>query len=690
MSERALFFDLASERLRSRARWGAVILILSIVLPYEVVDGAPQWIFGIVRELPVAAVVAAFAPVLAGVAILVARTLCKRATSLALAILSILATAAVVIKIGADAAAWDVLRLPTSFAERPTPAIVGLSLAGAGANLTFKEHARKDARVLLIAAFVLIAGYYAWPARGEAPLTTVVRALVQIGELPNVRLQIGLATVAFFALFPLIAVCIALVHLKLPARGEQSIAGLVATLGLPALIGFLLYRAMLTATASVEVIATAAGAALLLALLSLITASLEVIVDGRHGDESIELPPGAALPRAAMHAAGGAFAVIVVQAVLALPPKKGVEWTLGAATADAEKLFREKIPAWSYARAAWDASVRRESSAEEMLRVKSAAREMTTLSRAVDAGLATALEELAREADSLDVAGRRWVRLVAQVNDASRRAHVPFYLDPTVHIFQTKDGLRRTFRVTSYRVDAVRPVHVGSAPFATLRVRALAGSHGHGSLLGFSRDLDPFALVELREIESSEDAYREAASKDEPVCGISPNPEAYRAMRTCGDALRALAGDKLRDHLVTMTERHELQHQIDGPHLSISTHVLRRLTGYSDDARARANRELSAYLAELTSTAPPKLGIVHLVPFALLARGGAEHHVAVITIYALTRRTVPLAERGDGVDYETLATAIDELFAMDDDALRARARDVWRDAFGRALPEPTP
>jgi hypothetical protein len=208
MSERALFFNLAGERLRSRALWCSIILISSIVLPYEVVDGSPQWVFGIIRELPVAAVIAAFAPALAGVAILVARGLCKRVTSLAIAILTTLATAAVVIKVGADAAAWDVLRLPTSFAERPTPAILGLSLAGAGANLTFKEHARRDARVLLVAAFVLIAGYYAWPARGEAPLTTVVRALAQIGELPNVRFQIGLAMVAFFALFPLIEVCI--------------------------------------------------------------------------------------------------------------------------------------------------------------------------------------------------------------------------------------------------------------------------------------------------------------------------------------------------------------------------------------------------------------------------------------------------------------------------------------------------
>lgn len=680
-----LFFNLASARLRGRALWGAIVLGLAILLPYEVVDGAPQWIFGILAELPAAAVIAAFAPTLAAIAILVARARCLRETSLAIAILAILASAAAIVKIGADAAAWDVLRLPTSFAERPTPAVIGLALAAAGANLMFKPHARRIARGLLAASLLAIVVYYGWPARGESPLMTVFRALAQIGDLP-VRFQIGLLMVAGFALFPLLAVLLACVHAWVPPRGEQSIAGLIATFGLPALIAFLLYRAMLTANGSVEIVASAAGAALLGALLALVAASTEVLVDGLTAPE-VDMPAGLPPKRAALFAVAGAVAAILAQSLVALPPSKGVDWTLGPATDGATKLFTENVATWSSARASWDARLRRESGATEMLRVRSAAREMVAAAKSVDPGLANALDALAREADSLDVAGRRWYRLVAEVNESSRRAGLPFYLDPTVHIFQTKEGLVRTFRVSSYRIEAVHPVKAGRSSFATLHVRALFGAHGHASRLGFSRDLDPYALVVLDEIEAAEKDYREALSKESPTCGSASDSEAHRALRNCGDALAELASGKLREQLTAMTERHELQHQIDGPHLPLSSQILKRMPGYHEDTQARANRELSAYLAELTSDAPPKLGLIHLIPFALVARGGAEHHVAVIVLSALSGRKIPRVDRLEGVDSAELATAIDELFALDDGTLRTRAGALWKDAFGKSLPE---
>jgi hypothetical protein len=680
-----LFFSLASARLRGRALWGSIILCLAVLLPYEVVDGGPQWIFGILAELPPAAVVAAFAPTMAGIAILIARARCKRPTSLAIAILAILAAAAAIVRVGADAAAWDVLRLPTSFAERPTPAVIGLALAAAGANLSFKRHAKHVSQVLLGAALVFIVAYYAWPARGESPLMTVVRALMQIGDLP-VRFQIGLLMVAGFALFPLIAVLVACIHAFVPARGEQSIAGLLATFGLPAAIGFLVYRAMLTANGSVEILSAAAGAALLAALLALIVGSVEALVDGLTARD-IEMPEGLPAKRAAIVAGVAAIVVVIAQSVLALPPGKGVDWTLKPPTDDGKKLFAEDVPAWSAARAAWDQRLRQQSGASEMLRVKEAAREMAKTAKTVDAGLAAALDKLAREADALDVAGRRWYRLVAEVNEASRKGSVPFYLDPTVHIFQTKAGLLRTFRVSSYRIEAVHPVKVGSSPFATLHVRSLFGGHGHAARLGFSRDRDPYALVVLDEIEAAEKEYREAIEKDEPRCGTAFSLDADVALKKCGSVLAKLANDKLRDNLIVMTERHELQHQIDGPHLPLASQILTRMPGYHEEAQARANRELSAYVAELTSSAPPKLGLIHLIPFALIARGGAEHHVAVIVLSALSGRKVPRVDREEGVDAAELSHAIDELFALDDDTLRSRAAALWKDAFGKKLPE---
>ncbi len=708
MSEASLFFDLSAHRLRSRARWAGIILALSIVLPYETVDGTAQWIFQILAELPLAAVVAAFAPTLAGVAILAAGVACKRATSLAIAVLVSLATAALTIKIGADAAAWDVLRLPTSFSERPTSALIALAAAGAAANLTFKPHARRIAKHLFVVAGLALAYFYLWPARGEAPLATVARALAQVGDLPNVRYQIGLLMVVGFVLFPLLAVLLALVHLWVPAKGEQSIAGLIGTFGLPALMAFLVYRSMLVATAQSEALGTLGGGALVAAILALVTGALEVVVDAltmppsEDGPEEqdAERPAGLPVKRVAMIASGAAVAVLVAQSVLARPPSKGVQWSLATATAPAvkegERVFGELLPKWSAARLAWNHQAQfvegSGGSAQEMIRVKGTAREMNAAARALDPGVATALETMTREGDELDVAGRRWYRLVADVNEANRKASLPFYLDPTVQLYQTKDGLLRTFRVRSYRIEAVHPVTVkarfGSDAFATLHVRSLGGGFGHSGRLGFSRDMQPFALVVLDEIEVAEKDLRNWIVGDTPSCMNSLDPDAARALATCGKALALLvAGVDLRKEIVTMTERHELQHQIDGPHLPLSGQVLRRMNGYADAPQQTANRELSAYIAELTSAASPKLGLVHLVPFALVARGGAEHHVAVIVLSALSGRKVPSVNRFEGVDAKELGDAVAELFALDDATLRTRASALWKDAFGRALPE---
>ena len=191
MSEDLLFFNLSAERLRARVRWSGVVLASTVALPYEVYDGTPQWSWRILPELPLAAVIATLAPTLAGIAILILGATTKRATTLAIGVLVTLATAALAIKIGADAAAWDVLKLPSSFTERPTSAVLSMALAAAAANLTFKPHARKTARYLFAAAGASLLWYYLFPTRGEAPLVTVVRALSQIGELPNVRYQIG-------------------------------------------------------------------------------------------------------------------------------------------------------------------------------------------------------------------------------------------------------------------------------------------------------------------------------------------------------------------------------------------------------------------------------------------------------------------------------------------------------------------
>ena len=176
MSERVLFHDMAAERLRARARWCGVVFAAAILVPYEVVGDVPQWIWGLFSELPAAAIVAALAPSLAGLTMLIARATCKRPASLALAMIGALGAAAIVARIGADASAWEALRLPESLARRPWPSLLAMSFAGAGANLTFQPHTRRAARALFGAAFVALLLHYLWPVRGQAPVVAIAHA----------------------------------------------------------------------------------------------------------------------------------------------------------------------------------------------------------------------------------------------------------------------------------------------------------------------------------------------------------------------------------------------------------------------------------------------------------------------------------------------------------------------------------
>lgn len=689
MSERVLFHDMAAERLRRRATWAGGVLTAAVLVPYEVVGDVPQWIWSLFAELPFAAVVAALAPTLAGLSMIVAARACKRPASLAVAVVAALLGAAVVVRLGADASAWEALRLPESLVHRPWPAIVAMALAGAAANLTFQPHTRKAATPLFAVALVALVVHYAWPVRGQAPFMTIVTALGAIPELPELRFQVGMVVLVAFAAFPMLAVGGALFHLHTPATRDQTIAGLVCTFGLPALLLLFVYRALIMGLAGAGVLATIGTAALLAAVLALLTAVVELVVDELAGGTAdLELPTGLPLPRAAGVGAGVVVLVVAIEAFLARPPHKGVAWELHPATDSERKLYAEAVLAWSAARRAW-ASREGQQSAEETVRMKAAARAMSAAAKSLDPGLAAAIDTLAREGDDLDVAGRKFHRLVMDVNEAARKASVPFYLDPIVILSETKDGLRRTFRVTTYQIEEVRPVKVEGRAYATLHVKTLGGFGGHGSRLGFSRDAQPFALVVLDEIAAAEKQWKATALADPPTCldTVAFSPAADMALRHCGKLLRRISVEySLREAIVTMTERHELQHQIDGPHLPISPWVERRLVGYAEPARDRANRELSAYLAEMTSDAPPHLALVHALPFALLARGGAEHHVAVMMLMALTDQKIPRA-REDGVDDEKIANAFDELAHLTEEELRKRAAEGWKAAFGSQLPK---
>ncbi len=691
MSEVDLFHRLSEDRLRSRSRWAGPVIAASILLPYEVIDNQPQFLWNLFGELPSAAVLAAIAPVVVGLLILGAAWRTRRGTSLAVLVVAALAAQTMVDKLGQDAAAWGMLPLPGSFAGRATLAILALSLTSAGSNLSAREPTRRAAKVALTGGVVCALAFYLWPGRGEAPGVTVARNLSSLPDMPTVHFQLGLVTLATVALWPALMSFIGLVHLRRPAARPNSMMGLFAVFGFPLVLMMLLFTWYIRSNPGAAVFGALGEALQLTAVLGLWAASLEVLLQALLGDRPESEPAGWALPKVAGVAAGVMALLGGVQWWLSRPPDKGLRaWTLGEASPEADALFGELVVAWSDERYRWDVEVRRDSSAQAFLEVKSKANDMTRAAEGLDPELGRAMKDLARAAHHLDTPSRAWYRRVAQVNAAMRAASLPYYLDPRVSLLKSKEGIRRRLLIDSYRVERVRRFAVDGDAHAVLHVRVF-GPHRSGhrmGLLGFSRDQQPFALVITAETEAHFDELKDFVRTEPPSCGVAFDAERDRAMQACGAMVKAqLAADEamVRNAVTAKVERHELQHQIDGPLLPLATPVLRKLGAYADEVKERVNRELSAYVAQCTmAEGSPKLALVIPLRFALLQDRGVYHHAAVLLFEALAARKLRLDTAR--VDAAAMADAYDELMAIDDETLRARARTAYEELFDDPLP----
>ncbi|HZO14781.1 MAG TPA: hypothetical protein VFB62_16015 [Polyangiaceae bacterium] len=695
MSETELFHSLSEARLRSRALWGAATIILGMLMPYEAIDGRPQFIWQLFDELPLSSVIAGVAPALAGLAILIARWRAARAASLAIVVLGALALVAILHKLGTDAAAWGLLPLPPSFTGRTSSAIVAMSLTAAGAQLAQQPSTRRAAKILLCAAVACAAFFYLWPGRGEAPGRTIVSYLAAVGDMPTLHFQVGAITLAMVASWPAIIALMGLVHLRWPPSRNVPVLTMVAPFGFPIVLMFLLFSWYLRADPGSAFFGAVGAAAELTAVLALCAAAFEVLGQRvlaplfTHDESDVE-PRGWSPMRTAAVTLGVLSILVATEWVLARPPDKGVRWTLGASSAPADELFGKLVVTWSDARWIWDLRVREDSSASELIDVKSRGRSMVDAAGKLDRNLGSALHELERAGTGLDVSSRAWYRMVDAVNTACRDAELPYYLDPRVTITKTKEGLRRRFIVDSYRVVRVRRFDVDGAEYATLHVRGfgtLRGGHALG-LLGFSRDVQPFALVVLDSTDDHFDELLADGRRNSPRCaGLTFDPERDQVLRRCGEELAELTRDeKLREQVVDVVERHEIQHQIDGPLLPLARPVLEKLAGYYDEAKDRVNRELSAHVAQLTAPAP-HVGLVIPLRFVLLQDRGTYHHAAVLMFEALGDRSIR-DESGDVIVTEA-AAVYQELAALSAADLAARAATTWKRLFGDELPTVT-
>lgn len=694
-----LFYRMSAERLRTRCMWAGIALVVSILVPYEVIGGRGVFVWSVLPELTLAAKIAAVAPAVAGLFLVLLGLRSKgreglvieRPTSRAVAVLATFVAVNGAVWIGRQSSAWGLLPLPDSLTTRPAPFLAVFAFTAAGAVLRFHPRAAKAGSALLIASVAAALTFYLWPSRAEIPAQTIARAVVLVATLPDVRFQIGYGMVLLFVLGPLVIALAGLAYVSRTPKREHPGLSIAAVWGVPGLMLMFVYRAFIAGGVGVQTVVTAFFALLLVAVVALLATAVEVLALGLTIDDHELGFVRGARPLVA----GGAAAAIVAtllgaMVVLGRPSAKGVDWRLGAASPEWEKVLAELLPKWERARLVRDEHARSEqgTGAEAQVATKARAREMLAAARAQPNGkdVTAALSALAGDVDDLELSGRAFGRLVGDVNDAARRAELPYYLDANIRIFTSEKGTWRLFYVTPYRVQDVHSFRVGEGRFATLLVEPMTGDeYVH---LGFSRDQDPFALVVTSEIKR----YAERFAEADEVCSGGAGRGADRAaeIAVCGAALvklRDRLGADVGKVLALGTERHELQHQVDGPHLPLSSAVAELLAGFADEVQDRANRELSAYVAEMTTPGvPPQLTLVHLFPFGVAARGGAEHRVAVLLLETLSGRKLRFGARE--VDPETYTKAFDEQVNRGDDELRAAARAAYRSHFGADLVEP--
>jgi hypothetical protein len=530
-----------------------------------------------------------------------------------------------------------------------------LAFGGAALLSAIGQRVRSTAGVLLAIAAAFAFALFVWPHRtgtlAESTLADV--AIAFSGQGSTARLGIARTAMIVGALPIWLTAFIGWRVLLAPRAHAADVAWLFA---IP--LGVVLTLATKSAVANRADVHALIGARAVLLLLALVLAgafAIHALLSG------VRVP---ARDRLRVRTMIGPSAA-VLSLVVAFAPRGGGEverWPLGDPPEWAARVYRERLPALGDAANARDDLER--------------ATVLAVLDASPEPELASAIAELGALLSDAEQNRRAIARAQRNVNEAARRAGIPYFLDVTV-MRQREAGASITWTyVLTYRVVRQRIAQCEGDPFESLWLERADGAAIVEHRLGWKRPGEARGLVVLDTIRhrwryelapavrsdrsarlARKNAYarygdlvrsdlieriakREGLPIDEAAFELDALLECVAAAEA-DDACTSLI-ERLEPELVEMlainVEAHELQHVLDDGEVRIPRALARAVPAATDDQLKGAAFELSAYLGEVGRAEEPRLALLDLLAFAVRAPESTEGLAARVALDALAFR----------------------------------------------------
>jgi len=299
-------------------------------------------------------------------------------------------------------------------------------------------------------------------------------------------------------------------------------------------------------------------------------------------------------------------------------PPPNLEWKFTTPSAQDKKIFSDLFPSYVIARNDQDhylAKGQQKPHIEERVRTRSNA--LIDAARALDPELSERILSFVRLSENPDFSGRLWMKQLRKINERIREIGLPYYVQGNYMQMSKSSEMRRIFFVKTFYVERLRRFTVDGQEVASIHLRSLDRVRFKGRWLGLVRGDMPFALIMLDQIEKHSralfNALNETASCNTELSYLTV--EAIDIDAKCGseilNQMRKMnldvdnrpeeAFQAILERNVLVTERHELQHLVDGDDLESPLALYELIPAASDDQVSLAMMELSAQTCELAT-----------------------------------------------------------------------------------------